>query len=306
MPSTVNSLFAAAGLLPTEIVKWGQPPRLDAPGVYVVSLSEEAGESAEALAECPVYSTAVSAWLTARPELQLDGVRPDVDRLAARLARFWFPDEVVLYVGLAGTSVRQRVKQYYSTPLGARRPHAGGHFLKTLSSLNELWVHCAATEAPDAAEDAMLRAFVAGVSATSGNSLHDPTLPIPFANLEWPRGRRKLHGITGSKGDITPTPGSRGRFGAPGLSEARKSGTISVTATTRGAPPTLHEEIARIVRENGNRWMTTQELAGAVNRAGNYHKRDGSPVDAFQIHGRTRKYGHLFERDGSRVRLRAV
>jgi hypothetical protein len=71
-----------------------------------------------------------------------------------------------------------------------------------------------------------------------------------------------------------------------------------------GGKVTLHEEIARILREEGNYWTTTEEIAGKVNAAGNYHKKDRSAVTAFQIHGRTKNYPHLFERDGSRVRLR--
>ena len=71
-----------------------------------------------------------------------------------------------------------------------------------------------------------------------------------------------------------------------------------------GRQVTLHEEIAAILDERGG-WMATQELADAVNARGRYSKRDGSPVDAFQIHGRTKNYPHLFERDGIRVRLRS-
>ena len=67
--------------------------------------------------------------------------------------------------------------------------------------------------------------------------------------------------------------------------------------------PTLHEETARILRQHGNRWMSTQEIVDAVNAAGNYRKRDGSAVTAFQIHGRTKNYTQLFERDRSKVRL---
>ena len=49
--------------------------------------------------------------------------------------------------------------------------------------------------------------------------------------------------------------------------------------------------------------MTTAEIADRVNLRGHYVKRDASLVTAFQIHGRTRNYSDLFERDGSRVRL---
>lgn len=67
--------------------------------------------------------------------------------------------------------------------------------------------------------------------------------------------------------------------------------------------PTLHVEIARILRGSGD-WMTTSELAAAVNAAGRYRKRDGSPVIPLQIHGRTRNYTAWFERNGTQVRLR--
>lgn len=67
---------------------------------------------------------------------------------------------------------------------------------------------------------------------------------------------------------------------------------------------TLHLEIAAILSESGREWMTTAEIADEVNRRGRYHKRDGSLVSQFQVHGRTQNYSALFERNGSRVRLR--
>jgi hypothetical protein len=70
---------------------------------------------------------------------------------------------------------------------------------------------------------------------------------------------------------------------------------------------TLHEEIVSILRQRGNAWMTTTEIAAEVANRGIYKKRDGtSLVSAYQVHGRTKNYPHLFERDGSRVRLRAA
>ena len=67
--------------------------------------------------------------------------------------------------------------------------------------------------------------------------------------------------------------------------------------------PYLHDEIAAILNENGNIWMTTREVAKLVNVRDRYRKRDGSPVTDFQIHGRTRNHPEMFERDGSKVRL---
>jgi hypothetical protein len=68
--------------------------------------------------------------------------------------------------------------------------------------------------------------------------------------------------------------------------------------------PTLHQVLETILRDRGNPWLTTGELAVLVNQRDVYRKEDGSPVDAFQVHGRTRNHPQIFERDGSRVRLR--
>jgi hypothetical protein len=66
---------------------------------------------------------------------------------------------------------------------------------------------------------------------------------------------------------------------------------------------TLHQEILTILAANDNRWMTTAEIATSVNKRRRYRKKDGSIVNAYQIHGRTRQYGHIFEKDGSQVRV---
>jgi hypothetical protein len=49
--------------------------------------------------------------------------------------------------------------------------------------------------------------------------------------------------------------------------------------------------------------MTSQEIADEVNSRGKYEKKDGSPVERFQVHGRTRQYSQIFQRDGDKVRL---
>jgi len=168
------------------------PVPRDEKGVYAVALPK-------ALKKCPISTSALEELLDARKELTLDGERPDVNMLDRRLAAFWLPDEVVLYVGLAGTSLRKRVGQYYRTRLGARSPHAGGWFLKVLSVLPELEIHYATCADPRSCEERMLGSFSAKVSDRTQTALYDPELPIPFANLEWPRRRVKRHGIKGAK-----------------------------------------------------------------------------------------------------------
>ena len=65
---------------------------------------------------------------------------------------------------------------------------------------------------------------------------------------------------------------------------------------------TLHAEIQDILIVNDNDWMTTREIAEQVNRRGLYRKKDRNKVTDYQIHGRTKNYPDLFEREGYRVR----
>ena len=67
---------------------------------------------------------------------------------------------------------------------------------------------------------------------------------------------------------------------------------------------TLHEAIIKVLQQKG-RTMTTQEIADELNINGSYSKRNDSLITDFHIHGRTRKYSHLFNRDGIRVSLKS-
>ena len=132
MPSSVATVLKAAGLEPEGVVPWGTNISQEGSGVYIVALTERADALEAMLETCPRDMDAAAKLLEVRPELRIDGERPDAGTLGDRVSAFWLPDEVILYIGLAGTSVRKRVRQYYRTPLGARKPHAGGWFLKLL------------------------------------------------------------------------------------------------------------------------------------------------------------------------------
>ena len=191
-------LLNAVGLLPSVVqtrslrpnqtwqtLRWGVPVPMTSSGVYVISLSENVNSCTTHFATVPVDKAALERWLIIRPELRLDGQRPDIAALTQRLSRFWLPDEVVLYIGLA-SSLKGRIGGYYKTPLGARKPHAGGFFLKTLSNLQDLFVHYSPTANFEADEQTMLEHFCHNVSTDSKKTLPDATCPFPFANLEFP------------------------------------------------------------------------------------------------------------------------
>lgn len=205
VPSTVESLFAAACVARTGVVPWGTriPPPEESrigTGVYVVALTDELNSTERAGSVCRLSKDALVELLDARRELTLDGERPDAETLGERLASFWCPDEVVLYIGSAGPRQRvrvselsDRVAEYYRTPLGARSPHAGGWPLKTLTNLSDVYVHYAYCADVLTRERLMLKAFADGLSAETRAALHDATRVMPFANLRDADGARKAH-----------------------------------------------------------------------------------------------------------------
>ena len=198
MPSTVTDIFNAAGLVPTGVVRWGTTLPETSPGVYAVSLSADP-MARDPLSKCEICSEALRQWVVDLPQLTMDGSRPDIPVLSERLSTFWIPDEMVVYIGLADRPLRTRVGEYYRTSLGARSPHSGGYFLKTLSNLAELFVHYAPAAMPITCEYRMLEFFCQNVSNHSLSKLSDPDHPFPFANLEWPRGVRKRHGFKNAR-----------------------------------------------------------------------------------------------------------
>ena len=213
MPSSVADIFAVAGTAPVGVVRWGDPPPPpSAPaflstGIYVVALTDKLEGLDVAHRRAPISVSAVNELLAVRPELTLDGARPTCEQLVERLAGFWFPDEVVVYIGLAGPrksrprdgELSKRVSEYYKTPLGANGPHAGGWPLKTLFCLEELFVHFAYCDDVRDAEDDGIGRFAGAVSDATRERLHDGERVMPFANLEFPQGNAKAHGIRGAR-----------------------------------------------------------------------------------------------------------
>lgn len=201
MPSTVTALLDAAHVKHLGAVPWRSPVPTDRPGVYLIARTADPGTAVTA--PVAIDNRAIRQLLARRPELLVDEQRASEDMLAQRLTSMWLPDEPVIYVGLAGTSLATRIGQFYSTRLGARSPHAGGWPVKCLANLSQTWVHFAECDDVKTAEQNMLQAFVKAVSPQSAAEICDPDLPLPYANLEFidATGRRhmKRHNIKGAK-----------------------------------------------------------------------------------------------------------
>jgi hypothetical protein len=106
-------------------ILWGRPVAANGPGVFIVELPAPQSKVA-------VDPAAVRGWLDRAPDLRLDGKRPTVAELQTRLASFWLPGQVILFIGSSQKSVGARLSGIYKTPLGERRPQPAGYWLKTL------------------------------------------------------------------------------------------------------------------------------------------------------------------------------
>ncbi|HEY3865438.1 MAG TPA: hypothetical protein VGL54_05080 [Solirubrobacteraceae bacterium] len=201
MPSSVRRLFAAVGLEPEGCVPWRATLPEKRPGIYVVSQTSSARGVSGGSPRYPVSKPALDQLLRICPELTVDGHTPTRSRLGDRIGSYWLSDETVLYIGLAGTSLRERVRSYYTTPLGASKPHKGGWWLKTLANLDQLYVHYAVSDDVKDDEDEMLRAFASHVSRRSRQALPSDEPVMPFANLRDGDYRRQRHRIKGETTD---------------------------------------------------------------------------------------------------------
>jgi hypothetical protein len=204
MATTINDLLTTAGLDPRRIktAKWGQPLDSSSIGIYIVSTCGKPGQNSNQYDQAPIDENILRFWLSKVPSIQIDSVsNPSLNELKKRLSGFWFPDENIVYIGQTESNggLRSRVNQFYRTELGDRKPHAGGHWIKTLKILSQLFIHYIDDKTPASTEEKLLHAFVEQVSDKTKKDLVDPLLPIPFANLELEKGNRKRHGISKSK-----------------------------------------------------------------------------------------------------------
>lgn len=66
---------------------------------------------------------------------------------------------------------------------------------------------------------------------------------------------------------------------------------------------TLHEAMAKVLRDAPGGMMRAGDLAVQINGRGLYRMRDGRPVEAQQIHARVGQYPHVFCKQGTFIAL---
>ena len=200
-PTTVNKLSENYNLPLANRVKWNERIPTQDEGVYIVSLSDDPGRNNGIQKNPPISRDIIEKWIAKVDGFEIDKIKTfDPDKVIERLSQFWLPDENILYIGKApkrssGKGIGNRVREYYKTDYGEKRPHAGGHWLKSLTILDELFVYYTACENPGRIEEGMLRFFCNNVSEATISILREKELPLPFANLQLRRGQVKNHGL---------------------------------------------------------------------------------------------------------------
>lgn len=201
MPTTVNELIKKFDLPESKVVKWKETISTEKEGIYIVSLSKDPDLNSGILEKIPISKNIIDKWIQKVNGFELDKVLTfDKDLIIERLSEFWLPDENIVYIGKApirsnGKGIGNRVKEFYKTEYGEKRPHAGGHWIKSLSNLNDLYVHYILCDNAGDLEIKLLKQFIDNISDKSKRKLRDKELMLPFANLELKKGQIKKHGL---------------------------------------------------------------------------------------------------------------
>lgn len=264
--TTAAELLRGVGLLADGPVMWGQRVGSRRPGVFFVELPAP-------IATAPIDAAICGKWIERVPTFRIDGEVATGAQLVRRLASFWLPSETILYVGSTTRALGGRIGALYATPLGDRRPHPGGHWLRTLRGIEQLRVWWAETDAPAEAELELAIAFAAAVNPEEAGHLPDPKAVMPFANLEDPLGVRKPHGLSGTLLAAEPALGSAadgaaGSTAASTLAAADAGSTGTARAGgTRGAGSRCAAGAGRPRTPASTAGRTTAAVAGSATRA---------------------------------------
>ena len=175
MTTTLNDIEKEIGLKLNGPIKWKDKISCKNEGIYIVVTPNEETTS------LILNEEAIKSWIEKANNMNIGNEQPTYENLKNELNRFWFNNEIVLYVGKA-KSIQKRVNQYYRTKIGKEKPHSGGYWIKTLAFLNDCviyWVECDNSEK---IEEQILSFF-------NNHHLSDKEIPkeplsLPFANLE--------------------------------------------------------------------------------------------------------------------------
>jgi hypothetical protein len=189
VPTTVRQLVESVGLRIYQSYRWGKTVTADFKGVYIIAIASE-NDHLSVMNKPSINLRALKEWINRAQGLTVDGKPASVETIGNRLKQYWLPGETILYIGQTGRTITQRLNQFKQHQLGAKAPHSGGQWIKTLTNLDELTIYIVPTEEPAETELSMLTQFALNVTLDSKASLREPNKAYPFANIAGPSGRK--------------------------------------------------------------------------------------------------------------------
>jgi hypothetical protein len=132
---------------------------------------------------------------------------------------------------------------------------AGGWPLKTLDCRNDLYVHYAYCDRVSVAENKCIECFATHASAKALTGLRHAVRVMPFANLEFPKGNPKNHGIRGARAPRVK------RGASPAATAAPRTVAPALPATLPGAPRATPTRTAGVTRVHRLQNVTARDIA---------------------------------------------
>jgi hypothetical protein len=195
MPLTVKQLFDEHELSFSGPVPLGAELPVSAPGLYVISLSEDPERNDGLRDYVPLDPELLAEWLERAQFLMVDEERPRIQELHARLSEFWFPDENILFIDIATESLAKTAADWSVHRLGDPKPLRSGYWLKAFRNDVPLYMYYARSREGAWLKESCLSFFMEQVSPSSLELLLDQDMPIPFANLKITSRHGKKHGM---------------------------------------------------------------------------------------------------------------
>ena len=225
-PADAASLLRSIGLLADGRPVWGRPVPASGPGCVRRRAARPAGDRAARADADRQVDRARRDAPARRRATDVEGARRAPRRRSGCRRRR------SLYVGASEQSSAGGSRRIARTELGDRRPHAGGHWLHTLRSLDGAPGLVGADRRARGVRGRVLRRVRRRASRTrTWPACPIATVVLPLANLGRPTGERKATGLTGS---LLPEPVAPPRAGDAGR---RRSPTATPTVPAANRPP---------------------------------------------------------------------
>ncbi len=203
MSNSIQNLIKDLNYTNLGCVRWNTKIDNQDEGIYIISLTKDINTNF-ALEECPISENIVRMWTEKVNGFIIDGEKSfDFETLKTRFSKYWLCDENIIYIGKANKRANSkglgnRVSEFYRTEFGERKPHAGGHWIKLLENLNDLYVHHFNCKNPEIIEIKLLEKFQMNASEKTKLMFENDIL-LPFANLELGKSVRKKHNLKNMK-----------------------------------------------------------------------------------------------------------